>query len=57
MPTWDFFGTVNAEKDGEAQRYNSFGYSLPNASQGTINALDGTPVDRSAKICGGIARW
>jgi beta-lactamase regulating signal transducer with metallopeptidase domain len=47
VPTWDFFGTAVAYRDGEEQRYNRFGQSRGNESLGTVNALDGTIVNRA----------
>ncbi len=58
IPTWDFFGTANATKDGQPQNYNSFGESWPNNSQCTVNALDGTLADRTGRLDSeNFTRW
>ena len=50
IPTWDFFGTATAYRDGEEQLFNRFGQSQGNESMGTVNALDGTPINRTGNI-------
>lgn len=55
IPTWDFFGKATAyNKDGKEVQGNRFGQSLGNESLGTVNALDGTDVDRIGPI---MSHW